>query len=395
MQANPLPVETSRTVVAETNTDIQPTISTDENIDVLINVKPQPFERLPISNSGIADIVPSSQLLQKALSAANLGISQTKLMGLANRFVSINSTNADVSEPMEQWRKDVLDAFDSSLKDITRVAGMLVKLSNNKSLAFALYKVAAEEGYQNAAHYYAVILGTRSMKQKGGQSTSASIIRELVTAGHPPSYVVYADVLLAKATLESTLKAIALLERAAEAKLAMASFNLGDIYRKGETIDKDYQKAAYWFAKAADQSAAEGYFMLGNMYSQGQATEDGKPDFEKAFVNFEKAALAGIVEAQFNVGGYYLEGKGVGKNANLAVEYWLMAAAKRFPIAALNLGKLFVEGKEVPKNIRRARDMLNLAIELTDPEKIIEQHARALLAKLEHQKGKGDWCTIM
>ncbi|KAJ1826381.1 hypothetical protein LPJ56_002201, partial [Coemansia sp. RSA 2599] len=319
----------------------------------LIKIEKQPFPRLPITNSGVSQILPRTQVLRKVFATENYAVTQTKLMELTVEFARINSSSADVAEPMEKWRRSVLDAFGGKLRDITRVAGMLLKLCENKAMAFALYKVAGEEGYQNAAHYYAMMLGTRSVNQKGSQAQSYGIIKQLAAAGHVPSQMVLADVLLAKGDARLAQQAIAILESAASSNLPRAVYRLGDVYRKGQgAVKTDYEKALYWYTRAAELNIGEAHFAMGNMYSLGQGTEDGQPDFTKALRCYEKAALLDIAEAQYNVGVYYLEGKGVEKNANLAVEYWLMAAAKKFPVAALNLGKLFAEGKEVERNYR-------------------------------------------
>ncbi|KAJ2889106.1 hypothetical protein FB639_000158 [Coemansia asiatica] len=350
----------------------------------LIKIERQPFPRLPITNSGVSALLPRSQVLKKVFATETYTITQAKLMELAVEFARINSSSAEVTEAMEKWRQKVLDAFGGQLREITRVAGMLLKLCENKALAFALYKVAGEEGYRNAAHYYAMMLGTQSVSVKGAQAQSHKIIKQLAKGGHAPSQMVLADVLLAKNNDHLAREAIGLLESAASSGMSRAVYKLGDVYRKGlGGITKDYEKAMYWYGRAAEMDIGEAWFAMGNMYSEGV---DGQPDFTKALGCFEKAALRDIAEAQYNVGVYYLEGRGVKKNANLAVEYWLMAAAKRFPVAALNLGKLFAEGKEVERNYRRARDMLSIAIECSDPQKIIERSARDVLRKVEQEQ---------
>ncbi|KAJ2600918.1 hypothetical protein H4R99_003173 [Coemansia sp. RSA 1722] len=363
----------------------------------LLDIDRQPFPRLPITNTGVTQLLPRTQVLKKVFLSSNYSITQSQLMELAVQFTKINSSSASVAEPMEEWRQRVLNMFDGHLRDITRVAGVLVKLSENKALAFAMYKVAGEEGYENALHYYAMMLGTQSVSQKNGRIQSHGIIRRLAEAGHGPSQMVLADVLLAKNDAGLAQKAIGLLEKAAAAGLPAAVYKLGDVYRKGQgALASNPERALDWYAKAADMGVGQAHFAMGNMYSQGQGTLDGQPDFTLALRCFETAALLDIKEAQYNVGLYYLEGRGVQKNANLAVEYWLMAAANRFPVAALNLGKLFAEGKEVEKNYRRARDMLAIAIECSDPQKIIERSARDVLQKMEtEQEAKKGWCTIM
>ncbi|KAJ1962999.1 hypothetical protein GGI12_002307 [Dipsacomyces acuminosporus] len=298
-------------------------------------------------------------------------------------FVRINSGKSDVEEGLERWRGDVLNVFKGDLKEITRAANLFVKLSPNKALAYALYKVAAEEGYQNAAYHYAVILGTGSMHQKNGRAVGTKIIKDLAAFGHPPSQMLLAETILLKSSPEETANAIEMMERAAGNGVPGAAFKLGSLYREGKVVARDFSKALFWYEKASGLGAPEGCFMIGNMHSTGQGTPDGKPDYAQALEHFERAAMGGNVEAQYNVGLYYLEGKGTEKNPGLAVEYWTMAAAERFPVAMLNLGKLFAEGKNVPKDPKRARQLLETAIECSGSDGFIESEAKSLLSKLE------------
>ncbi|KAI8321700.1 HCP-like protein [Martensiomyces pterosporus] len=361
---------------------------------ILIEIQRHPFPRFAISHSGVADIVPRSHILGKALTAGNFRLSLEEMMRLANVFVRVNGEKTRVEEGLERWRGDVLNVFSGDLKEITRAASLFVKLSPNKALAYALYKVAAEEGYQNAAYHYAVILGTGSMRQRNGRAVGAKIIKDLAAFGHPPSQLLLAETMLLKNSQEETKRAIKLIERAAENGVPGAAFKLGSLYREGKAVEKNYQRALAWYEKASTLGAPEGLFMVGSMYSAGQGTGDGQPDFAQAVECFERAALGGNVEAQYNVGLYYLEGKGVEKNPGLVVEYWTMAAAERFPVAMLNLGKLFAEGKVVGKNPRRARQLLESAIECGGSDGFIESEARLLLDKLD-QSARDTRCAIM
>ncbi|KAJ2829304.1 hypothetical protein GGI24_002170, partial [Coemansia furcata] len=133
------------------------------NADKRIAIERQPFHKLPVARLETADFVPRLRTLEKALSMVNLQIPPEKLMQIVTQFLLANRARRDVHVELEKWRQDVLDAFNGDLKEITRAAGVFAKLSPKKFLAHALYKVAAEEGYQNAAHHYAVIMGTGSV----------------------------------------------------------------------------------------------------------------------------------------------------------------------------------------------------------------------------------------
>jgi uncharacterized protein len=51
---------------------------------------------------------------------------------------------------------------------------------------------------------------------------------------------------------------------------ALAQFYLGETYRRGQGVPKDYAQAVIWYRKAADQGQVTAAFVLGAMYEQGQ-----------------------------------------------------------------------------------------------------------------------------
>ncbi|KAJ2807657.1 hypothetical protein H4R20_001200 [Coemansia guatemalensis] len=352
----------------------------------------QPFPRFETESLEVSAIVPMPEKLEEALTKAKVSISPAQLMKLAYEFVNA-SRAMDYQQMLEEWRQEVLHVFNGSLPEITLTATMLINTSIDKTMGFALCKVGAEEGYANAAYYYAIVLGVRSFNVRMGRALGSSIIKELVSLGHAPSQMTLAESLLRRNSRDNKRKAIELLEKAA-VHMPVAAYKLGDAYRKGSSAEGDIDAAVKWYTHAAKAGVVEGYFALGNMYSRGEGTSDGKPDYKAAFDMFEIAAIRGNVESQYNVGHYYLEGKGVEKDAHLAAEYWGMAAAKRFPIALLNLGKLYAEGKEVPRNIRRGRELLNIAVECSGPDGFIKSQAQTLLDRIEKQQ-QDTRCVIM
>ncbi|KAJ2382415.1 hypothetical protein H4S02_005759 [Coemansia sp. RSA 2611] len=358
-----------------------------------VKIERSPFHKLPVARLETADFVPRLSNLEKALAMMNLQIPSEILMQLVTRFLLANRARRDVHIELEKWRQAVLDAFDGDLKEITRTAGLFAKLSPKKFLAHAFYKVAAEEGYPNAAYQYAVIMGTSSVGVPGAIAQSLAIIKDLVALGHPQSHVTLSDIKIQSSSKESQRYAIELLEKAWRLGEAAAAFRLGNLYREGVVVERDYAQAIVWYDRASEKGASEGHFMVGTMYSHGQGTADGKPDDVAAFGRMERAALAGSVEAQYNLGLFYKEGKGVEKNPGLAVEYWSLASAERFPVAMLNLAKLLMEGEFVTKDVRRARSLLEAAIASSGSDQFIAKQANMLLEKLGPEKKS--WCSVM
>lgn len=67
------------------------------------------------------------------------------------------------------------------------------------------------------------------------------------------------------------------------------------MYANGVTTSKNYEKAYYWFLKAAEQNDVDAQLNIGNMYESGIGVEVNK---EKSIYWYKKAAENGSVEAQ-------------------------------------------------------------------------------------------------
>ncbi len=76
-------------------------------------------------------------------------------------------------------------------------------------------------------------------------------------------------------------------EKAAKQGDAKAQFSLGDCYKEGKGVLKDYKKAIYWYEKAAKQGDSSAQASLGDCYKKGKGV---LRDYEKAIYWYEKAA---------------------------------------------------------------------------------------------------------
>jgi TPR repeat protein len=70
---------------------------------------------------------------------------------------------------------------------------------------------------------------------------------------------------------------------------------LGELYYFGLGVDKDYEKAAEWYQKAALQGDADAQYKLGVCYYYGHGTSQ---DHTKAVEWLQKAADQGQEDAQ-------------------------------------------------------------------------------------------------
>ena len=101
----------------------------------------------------------------------------------------------------------------------------------------------------------------------------------------------------------------------------LAQCSLGDYYYKGIGVDKDYDQAAYWYRKAAEQGNKEAQFGLGICCYISH-------DYRQAVDWFRQAAKQGEANAQYHLGFCYQFGTGVDKNNQKAM-YWYGKAAEQ------------------------------------------------------------------
>src|SRR5688572_20067748 len=92
---------------------------------------------------------------------------------------------------------------------------------------------------------------------------------------------------------------------------AHAQAALGDIFRRGSLVPKDFAAAAKWYRLAAVQGDAHAQFSLGALLLAG----DGVPANDaEALMWFRLAAQQGDALAQFNLGTMYWNGRGVAQD---------------------------------------------------------------------------------
>ena len=78
----------------------------------------------------------------------------------------------------------------------------------------------------------------------------------------------------------------------AKAGDAEAQYNLGFMYRRGEGVKQDDEKAAYWYRRAADQGDAKAQTYLGLLYTFGKGVGQ---NYQQAAYWYKKAADQSVV----------------------------------------------------------------------------------------------------
>jgi len=132
------------------------------------------------------------------------------------------------------------------------------------------------------------------------------------------------------------------IEAQAFAGVPEAQHDLAAIYTAGHGgVEQNYERAAMWFAKAAESGVGNAAYNLGVLHHQGIGV---KPDLGKAIDWYGKAAALDHPEAQYNLGIAYVEGIGVSYDPERATNYFKSAAMQGIMEAAYNLGLIYENG---------------------------------------------------
>ena len=118
---------------------------------------------------------------------------------------------------------------------------------------------------------------------------------------------------------------------------AIAQYNLGVMYAKGQGVPQDSAQAVKWLRLAADQGDAWAQYNLGYMYDIGQGVPQ---DYTQALKWLRLAADQGNVKAQANLGVMYAKGQGVPQDSAQALKWYRLAADQGFEESKNSLGLL-------------------------------------------------------
>jgi len=129
---------------------------------------------------------------------------------------------------------------------------------------------------------------------------------------------------------------------------------------------QDYETAALFWQKAADNGSAEASLQLGHLAERGLGM---KKDLALAFDYFLVAAQSGLPEAAVNVGVMLDAGTGVKRDSTAASVWYARAAVAGNDRGAFLLGIMYQDGTGVPVNDDLASFWLERALNVPHPEK--------------------------
>ncbi|WP_316753814.1 SEL1-like repeat protein [Pedobacter gandavensis] len=154
------------------------------------------------------------------------------------------------------------------------------------------------------------------------------------------------------------------LHKAAEAQLALANNNLGDIYADEGFLHFNLDKALEHFLAAANLGEPK-YNWLGYLY-------DLKEEYEKALEYYQSGANKGHEIATYNLAVLHSHGLGTDKNIEVAIAYFKLAVTRGYEPAHIELARIhrneegFKDENKVETHLKEAR-----AAELEIPEDLL------------------------
>ena len=135
---------------------------------------------------------------------------------------------------------------------------------------------------------------------------------------------------------------------------------IGSMYRTGDQVRRDHQKAVEWLARAAAQNEIRALSLLGRMYLEGDGVAI---DSEQALSLLTKAADLGDDSSAAIVGSMYCTGRGVAKDYHLGTTWLKKAAMLGSAHAQGQLGYLYSHGLGVDCDLIEAFAWTHLSAE--------------------------------
>lgn len=146
-----------------------------------------------------------------------------------------------------------------------------------------------------------------------------------------------------------TEEELAACRAAAEAGDAESCYLLGKYYFDG--ADKEYDQAAGFFRRAAEQGHVGAQFRIGLCYDLGKGVQE---DEREAVYWYRKAADGGNVRAQYCLGECFDYGHGVPKDTAAADRWFMTAAEQGDAMAEYKVGMRYTASYNMPGNLDKA-----------------------------------------
>ncbi len=151
-------------------------------------------------------------------------------------------------------------------------------------------------------------------------------------------------------------------------------FNLGFMYSDVEAVEQDWEKARYWYSKAAEAGSTMAMHRLGVIYEEGRGCP---PDHAKARECYSKAFDAGYPRSGVRMALMDIRDGGSPEKASRIL---IKAADMGSEDAMLELGRMSLSGEGMVRSEANARKWLKKAAVRGSAE------AAALLKEIEGRR---------
>ena len=159
-------------------------------------------------------------------------------------------------------------------------------------------------------------------------------------------------------------KAFACYHAAAIADNIEAEFRVGLCFEKGYGVQKNEEKAVYWYKKSAESDNPVSKYYLAKVYHWLLAED--KRDYIKALELYKMAFINGVADAADNIGNMYIDGDGVEKNDMTAFEWYEKGATTGSPYAMYHLYSAYANGTGVNADSEIARQWFEKCVNYFD-----------------------------
>jgi TPR repeat protein len=163
--------------------------------------------------------------------------------------------------------------------------------------------------------------------------------------------------------------AIKWFEKSANQGVTGAMQNLGWVYKSKKM---DFDNSFKWYQTCANKGDRNCIVVLAKIYRFG---ENVPKNIDKALEYFNKAAELGHIESLRDLGSIYRDGKLVQVNGNKAIEYYSKAILLKpendidkriLSECCINIGRMYFEGGNIEKNYSKAEEFANKAIQFNN-----------------------------
>lgn len=193
----------------------------------------------------------------------------------------------------------------------------------DSTMAMGLYKAALKKGNED------IIPQHKEIVEKTGSLFSCVLLKDCYQKGI--------------GVKKDASKYVYYLEKIAESNDVEAQFELALHYLNNKQADK----AAPWFKKAAEQGQIAAIYYYGYLKYYGQGIVQDKTG---GITLFQEASKKSFPMADYQLGRIYYSGDGADQDFSKAVEYLKKAATQNIDKAKWLLGLCYIDGKGVDQN---------------------------------------------